>query len=70
MMGEWQKDFCFTYYVAHEDKKKADGMVDEVRVPVWPSLMCILRCEKLFLKLSLYEWAEDVYVDPHPSIKF
>lgn len=35
LMGYCKKQFWFTYDRADKDKFKTDGMVHEVRVPVW-----------------------------------
>lgn len=80
MMGGWKNHFWILYKVPccnepvkHVSKQIAMtsvGSEHEIRVPLFPSVNVDLACDELSLRVLLPEWADDVRVDKHPSLKF
>lgn len=80
MMGGWKNHFWILYKVpccteAANDVSKpfamrSSGSEHEIRMPLFPSVDVDLACDELSLRVLLPEWADDIRVDKHPSLKF
>lgn len=73
LMGGWKNHFWYTYDLPQEIiVTPNEGSKNEfsLRVPIWPTLNLDLQCESFELRIVLPEWAEELRVVDHPSIKF